>query len=101
VTGGQRRPRRRAPGEPRPRKALGSRGSDERSGLATFLAGTFGPEIEAVLGARGFTLGHFPILRAFDARRLIATAPRARVSGLRRIERLVAGSMSPLPRESW
>ncbi len=33
---------------------------DEKSGLATFGAGTLGPGIEAALAARGFTLGHFP-----------------------------------------
>src|SRR6185503_18123677 len=38
----------------------GLRGLDERSGLATFGAGTVGPDIEAALGAQGLTLGHFP-----------------------------------------
>jgi len=33
---------------------------DERSGLATFGAGTAGPAVEAALGGRGRTLGHFP-----------------------------------------
>ncbi len=33
---------------------------DERSQLATFKAGTTGPELEALLAARGLTLGHFP-----------------------------------------
>ncbi|MFL5777189.1 MAG: FAD-binding oxidoreductase, partial [Chloroflexota bacterium] len=33
---------------------------DERSGLATFGAGTTGPEIEAALAPQGLTLGHFP-----------------------------------------
>jgi alkyldihydroxyacetonephosphate synthase len=33
---------------------------DERSQLATFGAGTLGPEVERLLGARGLTLGHFP-----------------------------------------
>lgn len=33
---------------------------DERSLLATFGAGTTGPRAEELLGARGFTLGHFP-----------------------------------------
>lgn len=35
-------------------------GLDEISLLATFEAGIAGPEIEAVLNERGFTLGHFP-----------------------------------------
>ena len=33
---------------------------DPRSQLATFAAGTRGPELERLLGARGLTLGHFP-----------------------------------------
>lgn len=33
---------------------------DEASGLATLGAGTLGPDLEAALGERGFTLGHFP-----------------------------------------
>jgi alkyldihydroxyacetonephosphate synthase len=33
---------------------------DERSGLATFAAGTAGPALEAALAGAGFTLGHFP-----------------------------------------
>ena len=33
---------------------------DEKSRLATFEAGARGPEIEAQLRSRGFTLGHFP-----------------------------------------
>jgi alkyldihydroxyacetonephosphate synthase len=33
---------------------------DEAARLATFEAGTAGPEIEKQLNARGFTLGHFP-----------------------------------------
>jgi alkyldihydroxyacetonephosphate synthase len=33
---------------------------DETSGLATFGAGSLGPEIEAALEPHGYTLGHFP-----------------------------------------
>jgi alkyldihydroxyacetonephosphate synthase len=33
---------------------------DARSQLATFGAGTTGPELERILNARGLTLGHFP-----------------------------------------
>ncbi|RFF26689.1 MULTISPECIES: FAD-binding oxidoreductase [unclassified Wenzhouxiangella] len=33
---------------------------DEASGVATFGAGARGPEVEAQLRARGYTLGHFP-----------------------------------------
>jgi alkyldihydroxyacetonephosphate synthase len=61
VTGGA-----NAPGGERPAIALdlerlaGLSALDERSGLATFGAGTFGPDVEAALAARGLTLGHFP-----------------------------------------
>ncbi|MCX6512234.1 MAG: FAD-binding oxidoreductase, partial [Actinobacteria bacterium] len=33
---------------------------DDHSLTATFAAGTFGPELEAELASRGFTLGHWP-----------------------------------------
>ncbi len=33
---------------------------DEVSGVATFRAGTLGPEVEASVNARGWTVGHFP-----------------------------------------
>ncbi len=33
---------------------------DEESGLARIQAGTLGPDLEAQLGAKGWTLGHFP-----------------------------------------
>jgi alkyldihydroxyacetonephosphate synthase len=38
----------------------GLRALDVRSELATFAAGTTGPDAERLLGARGLTLGHFP-----------------------------------------
>ncbi len=38
----------------------GLRALDERSGLATFGAGTYGPALEAALAMHGLTLGHFP-----------------------------------------
>lgn len=38
----------------------GLRELDERSGLATFGAGTLGPDLEAALAPHGLTLGHFP-----------------------------------------
>jgi alkyldihydroxyacetonephosphate synthase len=38
----------------------GPRELDERSGLATFGAGTLGPDVEAALAPHGLTLGHFP-----------------------------------------
>ncbi|HEY6003716.1 MAG TPA: FAD-binding oxidoreductase, partial [Anaeromyxobacter sp.] len=61
VTGGV-----NAPEDDRPAVALdlerlaGLDGLDERSGLATFGAGTTGPALEAALAERRFTLGHFP-----------------------------------------
>ena len=54
------------PDDGRPAVALatealsGLRDLDERSGLATFGAGTLGPDLEAALEPRGLTLGHFP-----------------------------------------
>jgi alkyldihydroxyacetonephosphate synthase len=38
----------------------GLRALDARSQLATFGAGTTGPDVERLLGAHGLTLGHFP-----------------------------------------
>ena len=33
---------------------------DEEAGVATFRAGTLGPDVEAAVNARGWTVGHFP-----------------------------------------
>ncbi len=33
---------------------------DEESGVASFRAGTLGPDVEAAVNARGWTVGHFP-----------------------------------------
>jgi len=41
-------------------RTAGLHGIDEVSLLARFGAGTTGPQAEELLGARGFTLGHFP-----------------------------------------
>ena len=41
-------------------RAAGLHELDARSQLATFGAGTTGPELERILNARGLTLGHFP-----------------------------------------
>jgi alkyldihydroxyacetonephosphate synthase len=66
---------------------------DERSGLATFGAGTAGPALEEALAARGFTLGHFP--QSFECSTLggwIATRASGQESlGYGGIEGLVAG----------
>src|SRR5580765_3448111 len=41
-------------------RLAGLRSLDERSGLATFGAGTTGPDLEEALRPHGLTLGHFP-----------------------------------------
>jgi alkyldihydroxyacetonephosphate synthase len=82
---------------------------DESSRLATIEAGAGGPQIEAQLGARGYTLGHFP--QSFDYSTLggwIATRSTGQQSYYYgRIEDLFAGGqvettagtlvMPPLP----
>lgn len=66
---------------------------DERSGLATFGAGILGPRLEAALGERGLTLGHFP--QSFELSTLggwIATRSSGQESlGYGSIADLVAG----------
>jgi alkyldihydroxyacetonephosphate synthase len=66
---------------------------DETSHLATFGAGVQGPDLEAQLRARGFTLGHFP--QSFELSTLggwIATRSSGQQSlGYGRIEDLFAG----------
>lgn len=72
---------------------------DATSGLATFGAGICGPELEAQLRARGFTLGHFP--QSFEYSTLggwIATRSSGQQSlGYGRIERLFAGGRLEAP----
>jgi len=66
---------------------------DETSRLATFAAGINGPELEAQLRARGFTLGHFP--QSFELSTLggwVATRSSGQQSlGYGRIEQLFVG----------
>jgi alkyldihydroxyacetonephosphate synthase len=66
---------------------------DERSGLATFGAGTFGPDLEEALAAHRLTLGHFP--QSFERSTLggwIATRSSGQESlGYGAIADLVAG----------
>lgn len=66
---------------------------DPVSGLATFGAGTLGPQVEAALAAEGLTLGHFP--QSWELSTLggwIATRSAGQESlGYGRIEALVAG----------
>jgi len=72
---------------------------DETSHQATFGAGCSGPDLEALLRARGFTLGHFP--QSFEYSTLggwIATRSSGQQSfGYGRIERLFAGGRVETP----
>jgi alkyldihydroxyacetonephosphate synthase len=72
---------------------------DEASRLATFEAGVSGPDLEAQLRARGFTLGHFP--QSFEYSTLggwVATRSSGQQS-LRygRVEQLFAGGRVETP----
>ncbi|MDX1600490.1 MAG: FAD-binding oxidoreductase [Anaerolineales bacterium] len=75
------------------RGMAGLEGLDTVSGLASFGAGTAGPEIEATLAEHGFTLGHFP--QSFEYSTLggwIATRSSGQQSdGYGRIEDLFRG----------
>jgi alkyldihydroxyacetonephosphate synthase len=66
---------------------------DVRSGLATFLAGTYGPDAEAELEAHGLTLGHHP--QSFEFSTVggwVATRSAGQAStGYGRIDALVQG----------
>ena len=72
---------------------------DETSQLATFEAGITGPEIEKILNARGYTLGHFP--QSFEYSTLggwIATRSSGQQSYYYgRIENLFAGGHVETP----
>jgi alkyldihydroxyacetonephosphate synthase len=78
----------------------GLRALDEVSGLATFGAGTTGPEVEAAVRPRGWTLGHYP--QSFEYSTVggwVATRSSGQQS-LRygRIEDLLAGAHMETPR---
>jgi alkyldihydroxyacetonephosphate synthase len=72
---------------------------DPRSQLATFGAGTTGPELERLLGARGLTLGHFP--QSFEFSTVggwAATRSAGQAStGYGRIDELVVGLRAATP----
>jgi alkyldihydroxyacetonephosphate synthase len=72
---------------------------DERSGLATFGAGTLGPDLEGVLAPHGLTLGHFP--QSFERSTLggwVAARSAGQQSlGFGRIEDLFAGGRVVAP----
>lgn len=73
---------------------------DEASHLARFGAGVSGPQLETVLGARGYTLGHYP--QSFEYSTLggwIHARSSGQLSlGYGRIERLFAGGRLETPR---
>jgi len=75
---------------------------DETSHLATFEAGVSGPEIEKLLNARGYTLGHFP--QSFELSTLggwIVTRSSGQQSyHYGRIEALFAGGHVETPADS-
>lgn len=77
----------------------GLRALDATSGLATFGAGTFGPDLEKALAARGLMLGHFP--QSFELSTLggwVATRSCGQESeGYGRIEDLTAGGRLESP----
>ena len=72
---------------------------DERSGLATFGAGTIGPDLEAALAPHGLTLGHFP--QSFERSTLggwvAARSVGQQSMGFGRIEALFAGGRVVAP----
>jgi alkyldihydroxyacetonephosphate synthase len=72
---------------------------DEVSHLATFGAGVFGPDLEAQLRVRGFTLGHYP--QSFELSSLggwIVTRSNGQQSlGYGRIEAMFAGGRLEAP----
>lgn len=76
---------------------------DGRSGLATFRAGTAGPQLEAELAANGFWLGHEP--QSFELSTVggwVATRSAGhRSTGVGKIEDLVAGVEVALPDGLW
>ncbi len=77
----------------------GLRDLDERSLLATFGAGTAGPDVEAGLRARGLTLGHYP--QSWELSTVggwVATRSSGQQSaGYGRIEALFAGGTVEAP----
>jgi alkyldihydroxyacetonephosphate synthase len=77
----------------------GLRSFDERSGLATFGAGTTGPAVEAALGPRGWTLGHLPQSweRATLGGWVAARSVGQQSLGFGRIEALFAGGRVEAP----
>ncbi len=80
-------------------RLAGLRALDERSGLATFGAGTLGPDVEAALAPHGLTLGHSP--QSFEYSSVggwVAARSSGQLSaGFGRIEALFAGGHLEAP----
>jgi alkyldihydroxyacetonephosphate synthase len=74
-------------------------GLDETSNLATFQAGVRGPDLEKALGARGYTLGHYPQSFEYSTLGGWIAARSAGQFSLRygKIERLFAGGSLETP----
>jgi alkyldihydroxyacetonephosphate synthase len=93
------------PDDDRPTIALATAGLgglhalDERSGLATFGAGTLGPDVEAALAGHGLTLGHFPqsFERSTVGGWVAARSAGQQSIGFGRIEDLFAGGHLETP----
>jgi alkyldihydroxyacetonephosphate synthase len=81
----------------------GLRDVREGGGLATFGAGTLGPQVEAALAPQGLTLGHFP--QSFEHSTIggwVAARSAGQASmGYGRIEDLWAGGHLEAPGGSW
>jgi alkyldihydroxyacetonephosphate synthase len=77
----------------------GLRDLDERSGLATFGAGTTGPDLEAALAPHGLTIGHYPQSweRATLGGWVAARSAGQQSMGFGRIEALFAGGRVEAP----
>jgi alkyldihydroxyacetonephosphate synthase len=77
----------------------GLEGLDERSQTAVVQAGTRGPALEQALGARGYTLGHFPQSFEFvSVGGCVATRSAGQAStGYGRIDELVVGLRAVAP----
>jgi alkyldihydroxyacetonephosphate synthase len=77
----------------------GLRDLDARSGLATFGAGTVGPDLEAALAPHGLTLGHLPQSweRATLGGWVAARSAGQQSMGFGRIEALFAGGRVEAP----
>lgn len=77
----------------------GLRTLDDRSGLATFGAGTLGPDVEAALQPHGLTLGHFPQSFEFSTVGgwVVTRSAGQQSMGFGRIEALFAGGHLETP----